>query len=273
MAMTPHRQPGLTIPRGHSHGQHLLGLSAILAERDHANDLDAHLGVLAGSRAGHLAARGPRAGHRLGWLRCVPLQRGPGLVTVPASRCWPRLHAPSLEEEVDSLRRHTDVVQLQHLLDLAEAQPSPAQLHNPPLGTVIQPAHPSWHSSSPGTYMPGVQAPQGCWQLLWQHQALGGNLHSVTALPSECQPQLCVCMAPYLAPSSDPAPSGRGGGCSSSHHSNKRGQNLCLTHTEPPQSGSANLVPWSDKGTEDGNRPGSAQCPKLDIDSTLPAAH
>lgn len=52
-----------------------------------------------------------------------------------------RLHILSLQEQVDSLGGHPDVVQLQDLFDFAEAQPSFAQLYNPLLGVVIQAAH------------------------------------------------------------------------------------------------------------------------------------
>lgn len=49
-------------------------------------------------------------------------------------------------------------------------------------------------------------------------------------------------------------------------------QNPSLAHAEPPQSGGSSLVPQSAKGTADGDGLGSAQRPKLDMDSPLPAA-
>lgn len=151
--------PSLTLPRRQSHRQGPPRLPAALAGRGHADDLGALLAILAASRSPAGQCGGPRA-WRLGQLSLVPLQGEPGLLSTPATCCWPQLQTLPLEEEIHGLWRHSDIVQLQHLLDFAETQPSPAQLHDPSLGVVIQAAHrcrclhprrlaSQWHLSAP----------------------------------------------------------------------------------------------------------------------------
>jgi len=78
---------------------------------------------------------------------------------------------------------------------------------------------------------------------------------------------------PSPSSSSDPVPSRRGGRRQLFPLEQlETAKNPSLAHVEPPQSRGSSPVPQSSKGTENGNGVSSAQCPKLDINSSLPTA-